>query len=157
MDMPVVPKAVLSLIDENARKDFGRILENMMRDKNWSQSDLAREVFGKIPGTAFAKGRDLISKYIRGVTFPDNKTMVKVARAFHREPIDMLPPSIKALFSKTSEGTIHTIKHFANGLTQMNFNIMIPTYGFAKIDAELLELEREAKKILADLTKGERD
>ena len=57
---------------ELTKQEFGRRLMALMLDKGWNQSELAR---------AAKLGRDAISTYIRGISFPEPKNLVKLAQA----------------------------------------------------------------------------
>lgn len=64
------------------KDEFGRRLAALMMDKGWNQSDLAR---------ASGLGRDSISTYIRGRTFPEPKNLRKLADALGTTAHDLLP------------------------------------------------------------------
>lgn len=65
----------------------------MMMDKGWNQSDLAR---------ACGLGRDSISTYIRGQTFPEPKNLRKLADALGTTTHELLPNSaLSAIESET--------------------------------------------------------
>jgi transcriptional regulator with XRE-family HTH domain len=66
-----------------------------MIEKNWNQSDLARAAFGS-DGAGNARGRDAISTYIRGLAFPEPKSLKKLSDAFGCEPHELLPNTIEA-------------------------------------------------------------
>lgn len=67
------------------KQEFGRRLTALMREKNWNQSDLAR---------AARIGRDAVSTYVRGRSFPEPKSLKKLADAFQLEPQQLLPNSV---------------------------------------------------------------
>ena len=64
------------------RQEFGRRLSAMILAKNWSQADAAR---------ASKLGRDSISTYINGKTFPTPKNLKMLADALGIEPHELLP------------------------------------------------------------------
>lgn len=64
------------------RQEFGRRLQQLMLAKNWNQSDLAR---------AADLGRDSISTYVNGKTFPTPVALKKLADALGMEPSELLP------------------------------------------------------------------
>ena len=103
-DAPEAFHVSMALIDESIRRDFGKHLGELLarHDPPWGPSDLARKVFGTIDGTAtgFAKGRDLVSKYLRGITFPNNKTLDAIAKALGVAKADVLPPAYRAVLRK---------------------------------------------------------
>jgi transcriptional regulator with XRE-family HTH domain len=64
------------------RQEFGRRLQQLMLAKSWNQSDLAR---------AADLGRDSISTYVNGKTFPTPVALKKMADALGMEPQELLP------------------------------------------------------------------
>jgi transcriptional regulator with XRE-family HTH domain len=65
----------------------------MMMDKGWNQSDLAR---------SSGLGRDSISTYIRGQTFPEPKNLRKLADSLGTTTHELLPNStLSAIESET--------------------------------------------------------
>ena len=75
------------------KEEFGRRLAAMMMDKGWNQSDLAR---------AAGLGRDSISTYVRGQTFPEPKNLRKLADALGTTTHELLPnAALNAIESET--------------------------------------------------------
>jgi transcriptional regulator with XRE-family HTH domain len=70
---------------ELTKQEFGRRLMALMLDKGWNQSELAR---------ASKLGRDAISTYIRGVSFPEPKNLHKLAKALDTTADQLLPNAI---------------------------------------------------------------
>lgn len=68
------------------KQEFGRRLHDLMVKNNMNQSDLAR---------AADLGKDSISTYIRGLSFPEPKNLKKIADVFGMEPYRLLPNSIE--------------------------------------------------------------
>jgi hypothetical protein len=91
----------MALVDESVRRDFGRHLTELLAQQLpvMSPSDLARKIFGD-DDSGFAKGRDLVSKYLRGLTFPNNKTLDAIAKALGLSKMDVLPPSYRHRLQK---------------------------------------------------------
>jgi transcriptional regulator with XRE-family HTH domain len=78
---------------ELTKQEFGRRLMAVMLDKGWNQSELAR---------ASGLGRDAISTYIRGVSFPEPRNLHKLAAALGTEPEHLLPNAVvRAMESDT--------------------------------------------------------
>jgi transcriptional regulator with XRE-family HTH domain len=67
---------------ELSKIEFGRRLQQLMLRKEWNQSDVARKA---------DLGRDAISMYIRGKSFPEPKNLAKLARAFGMTAAELLP------------------------------------------------------------------
>ena len=73
-----------------ARKEFGRRLQKLLDQKDMNQSDLARLVWGTTKG-GYAKNRDRISVYLRGLQWPNPRTMQKIATALSVQINDLAP------------------------------------------------------------------
>lgn len=67
---------------ELTKVEFGRRLQALMLQKGWNQSDLSRQA---------KLGRDAISTYIRGVSFPEPKNLQRLAKALGIESETLLP------------------------------------------------------------------
>lgn len=70
---------------ELTKQEFGRRLMALMLSKGWNQSELAR---------ASGLGRDAVSTYIRGVSFPEPKNLHKLAKALDMEASALLPNAV---------------------------------------------------------------
>lgn len=64
------------------KQEFGRRLGKLMEKHGMNQSDLAR---------AAGLGRDAVSCYIRGKSFPEPKNLAKIAQALQTTPQEILP------------------------------------------------------------------
>jgi transcriptional regulator with XRE-family HTH domain len=63
---------------------FADRLQHYRKNQGWSQSDLAREVWGEITlktGRKAAKNRDRISTYEMGKSWPDPQNLAAIAKA----------------------------------------------------------------------------
>jgi hypothetical protein len=72
-------------LKEHVKTDLGRRLQKLMMDQRptpWSQADLAR---------AAGIGRDAVSTYVRGRSFPEPKSLEKMARALGVNVSDLVP------------------------------------------------------------------
>lgn len=77
------------------RQEFGRRLYNLMLQKQYSQSDLAR---------ASGMGRDSISQYVRGRSVPSPKNLAKLADALDVE-VNVLFPNYDAQANAVEQPT----------------------------------------------------
>lgn len=68
------------------KQEFGRRLHRMILDRGWNQSELARRA---------DIGRDAVSTYVNGRSFPDPKNLQKICMALGVEPKELLPNSIE--------------------------------------------------------------
>lgn len=67
------------------KQEFGRRLQAVLMDRNLNQSDLAR---------AAGLGRDAVSTYVRGRSFPEPKNLAKIAQALGVSTQALLPNTI---------------------------------------------------------------
>jgi transcriptional regulator with XRE-family HTH domain len=76
-------------------EQFASTLQQLRVAKHWSQSDLAREVWGEITnpntGRKVAKNRDRISSYEMGKSWPDPHNLTKIANALGVSPEELAP------------------------------------------------------------------
>lgn len=70
------------------KQEFGRRVYNLMVGKGWTQSGLAREVT-RLSGTSI--GRDSISTYINGKTFPTPQKLEALAKVLGVTKDELLP------------------------------------------------------------------
>ena len=77
--------------DEMTRQEFGRHLQKLLDERNWNQSDLAREI-ARVTGKP--ERRDAISTYINGRSFPSVKTVGELCRALNISREELLPNTI---------------------------------------------------------------
>jgi transcriptional regulator with XRE-family HTH domain len=76
----LTPKAI-------SKQEFGRRLHSLLINKGWNQSDLAREA---------GIGKDSISGYIRGRSFPGPNKLKEIADALGVSKEKLLPNSLQA-------------------------------------------------------------
>ena len=65
-----------------AKLAFGRRLQQLLDQKGWNCSDLARKIWGTITtkaGYVVARNRDRVSVYVRGKAFPSPQILQKIA------------------------------------------------------------------------------
>jgi len=73
---------------------FASRLAYFREARGWSQSDLAREVWGEIEtkaGRRVAKNRDMISTYEMGKSWPDPHNLIKIAAALEVDVEELAP------------------------------------------------------------------
>ncbi len=90
---PLTPKAL-------TRQEFGRRLQKILFDRAWSQSDLARESEAFDP-KGKGLGRDLISTYINGRSFPTPKSLDILCKTLGCSRDELLPNA--SLFASNDE------------------------------------------------------
>lgn len=74
----------------HARAEFAKRLQHLMTKKGWSQADLSREASKFMPGKKEI-GRDSISYYVRGLSFPQAPRINALARSLGVKPEDLVP------------------------------------------------------------------
>lgn len=72
-------------LKELSKQEFGRRLMKLILDRGWNQSDLAR---------AAKLGRDAVSTYVRGRSFPEPRSLKRLADALGVSPEALLPNSV---------------------------------------------------------------
>ena len=77
-----LPTDDLTSIRPLSKEDFGRRLYEHMRAKGWNQSQLARYA---------GMGRDNVSQYVRGRSYPSPDNLAKLATALQIDPKELLP------------------------------------------------------------------
>lgn len=95
-DIPESPAEITKI-------EFGRRLQHLHLAKGWNQSDLAR---------AAGLGRDAISTYINGRSFPEPKSLLALAEALQVDPSELLPNSV-AMAMKQDAAPVLEIKQSA--------------------------------------------
>jgi transcriptional regulator with XRE-family HTH domain len=78
---PLTPQAL-------TKQEFGRRLQQLLDEKNWSQADLARAV---LEVTGEKMGRDAISTYINGRSFPTPASLNLLCKAFDLSRDELFP------------------------------------------------------------------
>ena len=73
-----------------SKEEFGRRLYNLMIQKGWRQSELARQA---------GLSRDSVSTYVRGISFPEPANLTKLADALGVEETALLPNNVHAAIS----------------------------------------------------------
>lgn len=81
---PLTPEAM-------SKQEFGRRLQKLLHDRNWSQADLVREVEAK---TGTKMGRDAVSTYINGRSFPTPASLNLLCKAFGLSREEILPNAV---------------------------------------------------------------
>jgi transcriptional regulator with XRE-family HTH domain len=67
---------------EMSKQEFARKLYTLILEKGWNQSELARRA---------NVGRDAISTYVRGRSYPEPRTLQKLSKALGVKPEELLP------------------------------------------------------------------
>lgn len=76
------------------KQEFGRRLQSLLDDRGWNQSDLVRAINIAFPDLDKPFGRDAISTYINGRSFPTPKSLNMLCQALSVTREELLPNSI---------------------------------------------------------------
>jgi transcriptional regulator with XRE-family HTH domain len=122
---------------ELTKQEFGRRLQALMLKKRWNQSELARSA---------DLGRDAISTYIRGTSFPEPKNLQKLAEALEVEVEDLLPNAVVRAM-ETDQAPMLEIRQAAGHPDKvwMRVNRMVPM----EIAVKIFNILNEADKSVA--------
>jgi transcriptional regulator with XRE-family HTH domain len=97
-----------------------------------NQSDLAR---------ASGLPRELISTYVRGVSFPTPKSLRRICDALHMKPDDLVPASMGMVAQDEVPAFAMTEIAGQRGAVWLRVNRMVPASAAAKIFAILQEIQ----------------
>lgn len=75
---------------DQLKREFARRLQNILNDKGWNQSDLARAIWGTNPAGG-ARGRDSVSGYLAASSLPLPPQLRKICVALGVTENDLLP------------------------------------------------------------------
>ena len=126
----------------NENKEFARRLYQLLRAKNWNQSELARAAFGTLQdqrGYTVPRRRDSVSNYLQGKALPDMKSREALAKALGVRVDDLLPnvPNLN------KDDLLLEILHVPNrpGLMRIRVDQLVP----ADDAIEILQILRKHK------------
>lgn len=77
--------------DALSKQEFGRRLQKALNDRSWSQSDLARQV-EEVTGRPM--GRDAVSTYINGRSFPTPASLNRLCLALGMTREELFPNAL---------------------------------------------------------------
>jgi transcriptional regulator with XRE-family HTH domain len=99
-----------------SKKVFGRRLQEHMLAKDWNQSELARRA---------GVGRDAISTYVRGQTYPTPKVLRKLCNALGITEAELLPAD-ETVNSAEPERIVHVTHSFGSpGKTRIQLDCVL--------------------------------
>lgn len=93
------PAAGTTTFEKHSRRlreqEFSRRLKQLLLERGWKQSDLARRAFGETvdeaTGHTIVFKRDRISNYINGRQFPDDENLTAIAKALDMTKEELAP------------------------------------------------------------------
>jgi transcriptional regulator with XRE-family HTH domain len=107
---------------ERARDvNFGKRLKQILAEKELTASDVAARIWDRernAKGALVARGRDRLSVWINGKSFPDRENLAKLAKALD-VPVSKLSPDaeLQAANRATPEGSLVWSKDYPPGKT----------------------------------------
>lgn len=81
---PLTPEAL-------SKQEFGRRLQGALNERNWSQADLVRQV-EEVTGEKM--GRDAVSTYINGRSFPTPASLNRLCKALDMTREELFPNAL---------------------------------------------------------------
>lgn len=132
--------------EQDTYREFGRRLQALMVERGWNQSELARRagthlpkpIKGQIQRLGFH--RDLISRYVRGVTIPRPEGLAALARALSVEESALLPQA-----GDLPTSSPQAMKTLPDGRVHYQLNRSMSAKTAFKISALLAEEDRLGK------------
>lgn len=107
---------------EAIKAEFGRTLQKRLVDKNWNQSDLAREAAKHMPDKEFS--RDNISQYVRGLTLPGTMRLNALSKALGCKSTDLLP--VRSTETVDSKAPPLDMRSLGDGTVWLRVNQAVP-------------------------------
>jgi transcriptional regulator with XRE-family HTH domain len=99
---------------------FAQRLRQLMSERELSQSELAAKIWGRhisSEGKNVAKGRDRISVWVSGKSFPDRENLQKLAKHLKVRPSELAPEAeLKAAHSVAADWSL-TKPHGEEGMS----------------------------------------
>lgn len=121
---------------EIGTQSFGRRLQQLLDQKGWNYSDLARKVWGRTTtksGYEVAKNRDRISVYVSGKAIPDARNLKKIADVLGVEVADLAPERVGDAFDRQNPDV--SLTSVAGGKAFLRINKIVPMSLAVKIVA----------------------
>lgn len=121
---------------------FPERLYQARRAQNWSQSALAREIWGTTTdsrGYTVAKNRDRISAYESGKSFPERENLERLAEVLGY-PVEELAPEYRASGGARSAPSVNmTVVDATRGLAHLTVDVIVPFEVAVKVTQVLSE------------------
>lgn len=127
-------------------QDFARRLYRHMNAKGWTNSDLARSVWGErtnARGYVEAKGRDRISVYLKGETIPEATTLKMLAEALGVDEADLCPSRLKSALAWEPQSVSLAVAPGHPDKGRLQIDRIIPFTLAAKIISLLAEYDEK--------------
>lgn len=132
-----ITRTSLKNLDQKTRERFGRHLHRLMKNRGMAQGELADKAFGRDADNKVI-GRDRISKYLMGKTFPENESLALLAKGLEIEIIELVTPDIIQAI-ETINTTPMILEVYPNGMCQVSISGLIKHKTALKLIAVLSE------------------
>jgi transcriptional regulator with XRE-family HTH domain len=123
------------------RAQFSKRLLNLLAERNWSQSELARRAEANLPEGGKI-GRDNVSNYVRERALPGRTFLLAMAKALGTTPETLLPERGERDSSRGALPSID-IREASNGMAWVRINKALPWSVALKIVAAIKEIESD--------------
>lgn len=132
---------------EQARaQSFAAVLGRKLMAKGWSQSDLAREIWGErtdeATGRKSAAGRYNISNYVKGITLPSPALLKKMADALEMTPEELAPDVAADVAERETPSLLVSQPAGRPDLMLVQMNLLLPT----ELAVRIMGIVSEAQK-----------
>ncbi len=127
---------------------FAERLQAALIKKGWSQSDLARTIWGEDTdsrGYSVAKGRDRISSYLRGKSVPEPRNLHAIADKLDMDPSELAPDLYRRTANKAGSEAMFDVIAGEPDKAHVRINMIAPL----SVAVEMMQLYERAKKNLA--------
>jgi transcriptional regulator with XRE-family HTH domain len=123
---------------------FGRRLASILAERNMTQSDFARQVWGETEdakGYKTARGRDRISDYVNGRALPSPKLLREMAESLGMSPEQLAPDIAASAAAREKPAILMSIPTGRPDMMHVQVDLLIPS----ELAPELLTLLNKAK------------
>ena len=117
-------------------ENFARRLKSVLDEKNMSQADLARKIWGSTTdsrGFDVARNRDRISVYLAGKSMPDSKNLRAIAEALNMKAEELAPDIIAATVERENPEIQFTMVSGHTDKVYLRVNKLVPLAVAAQI------------------------
>lgn len=133
-------------LEQAENEAFARKLTGFMAQKGFSQSDLARAVWGTVTDTRgrdVARNRDRISHYVRGSQMPESRTLKALAEALGVEVTDLSPKIGTAGGAQKPPPYSFTVVGGRSDVAMLTVHHLVPT----RLAAEIVMMLSKAEPV----------
>ena len=112
-----------------AAAEFSRKLQHLLNEREMSQSDLARLMWGQTAmpnGYPAAKNRDRVSKWLAGKSLPDGRSLEKLCAVLECDPSALAPSVVTGGVEAQHPELRMTVIAGHRDLVHLTFNTVLP-------------------------------